>query len=190
MMTPAWCEPHPDHLHPVPRDGRRWCGPLERVLRRLWSPGIGPPRPECVAAVDDLAGLETGLAARLATALSMVWIGDRGIGYAVEDPAGGIGRAVTLRTSPSPARTLVAHALCDLDGLAATPEWRAITRRCLPVLRTRPCPQDWWAQTFALRTLDRIAAALDGDLPTAETVTAYHHRVAAGYPTPPPLPVA
>ncbi|MFD9943635.1 hypothetical protein ACFWYW_05465 [Nonomuraea sp. NPDC059023] len=195
MMTPAWCPPHPEDLRPTPRDGRRWCGPLEGVLRRLWSPKDGPPRPGFVTAVDDLATLEYGPAHRLATGLAMLWIGGTGIGYVVKDPDGITGRSLPFSRPalwrdlppPSPARMLAAHALCDLDGLSATLEWRALTRRCLPLFRDRPAPgpRDWWAESFALRSQARIAAILDGDQATAETVAAYHHRITTSYPTPP-----
>ncbi|WP_157246001.1 hypothetical protein [Nonomuraea typhae] len=196
MMTATWCEPHPEDLRPTPRDGRRWCGPLEPVLRRLWSPEDGPPGSGLVAAVDDLAALEYGPAVRLAAGLAMVWIGGGGIGYVVKDPDGVTGRSLSFTRAaadpqaPSAARTLAAHALCDLDGLAGTLEWRALARRCLPLFRERPAPgpRDWWAESFALGTPERIGVHLGGDLAMAGTVAAYHQRIVASYPGPPYLP--
>ncbi|WP_327091015.1 hypothetical protein OIE66_10430 [Nonomuraea sp. NBC_01738] len=153
-------------------------------MRRLWSPAENPPRREFVDAVDDLAELEPCFSVRLAASLAMVWIGGTGIGYVLNEPGGITGRAVVLAPGIAPARVLMAHALCDLDGLAASPEWRALFRRCRPLLGDAPradCAQEWWARSFALQAAGRIEAVL-GDREVAETVAAYHRRVVDSYP--------
>ncbi|MGP3956790.1 hypothetical protein ACTWPT_12380 [Nonomuraea sp. 3N208] len=45
---PDWCLPAAANVHPIPRDGRRHTGVLERILRREWDPNAGPPPQEIV----------------------------------------------------------------------------------------------------------------------------------------------
>ncbi|HXA59354.1 MAG TPA: hypothetical protein VNW94_09360, partial [Streptosporangiaceae bacterium] len=59
----------------MPRDGRRHCGILERVLRRQWDPVEGLPPTELIAAVDRLALLPVHIASRLADELQGLWLG-------------------------------------------------------------------------------------------------------------------
>lgn len=159
------------------------CGELEWLVQRLWEKDDRPPG---LADVErDLSELEPELAVRLAASLELIWLGERSIGYVVRRPDGPRGRVEPLGTGKTaPARRLVAHALCDLDGLAATLEWRAVHRLCAPKLAHTPllrCPREWWAESFALARPHAVAELLEGDLPLARCVAAYHRRIVGEY---------
>ncbi|WP_433240508.1 hypothetical protein ACQPYK_34600 [Streptosporangium sp. CA-135522] len=183
------------HREPLPRDGSRDCGVLERVIRRHWS---GTPRRELVVAVDELAGLPVHLATRLAEELDGIWLGvdmlpeppkpDDSCDARVAADSGGVytGRTVVIAGGPHSSGALVhhmiGHALCDLDEMDETPEWRWIMSFCRPLLaldRYRDGPSEWWAETYALcasRRLDRLTRLLADDGQAAAVVAAYHQR--------------
>ncbi|MDP9866689.1 MULTISPECIES: hypothetical protein [Streptosporangium] len=195
MRIPPWNQTgYPGHREPLPRDGTRDCGVLERVIRRHWS---GAPRRELVAAVDELAGLPVHLATRLAEDLDGIWLGadtlaeqpepDGSCDARVADSAGlYMGRTVVIaggaHSSGALVHHMIGHALCDLDETDRTPEWRRIMRFCRPLLgldRYRDHPSEWWAETYALcasRRLDRLVRLLAGDGGAAAAVAAYHQR--------------
>lgn len=141
-------------------EGRRDCGPLERVLHREWKLGVLPPA-EVVRAIDRLASLPALVAERLAAGLEAIHIGPGGVpdldhmsrlrgiplpsGRATWDAcAGAYGeRKIIIGTRRSSAPDVVCHevghALDDLDGSGGTwqsdsDEFRALYGRCVPRL--------------------------------------------------------
>ncbi len=199
---PRWCPPHPPHVHPVPRDGRRDCGVLEHVLRRQWDPAAGPPPPEVIAAVDRLAALPVHIASRLAAGLEGIWTGPGcvpdldglqhlrgqpvrpGAAHRWDDVPGAlIGRTMAIGTGPHVSVSLVdhevGHAMESFDAMAARPDWQAIMRRCRPLVRTGRYQdaREWWAEAFALCStghLRQLTRMLDDDAIVAEMVWAYY----------------
>ncbi|GAA1269869.1 hypothetical protein Psi02_20100 [Planotetraspora silvatica] len=156
---PARAEPHrPDA--PDLRDGRRHCGPLERVLFRQWDAMDGPPSADAVRAVDGLARLPEGLKAKLAIGLDGIYIGRGGVpdlddmGYLRGAPlpsgratwdicAGAYGdRKIVVGDRPSPTPDVmmheVGHALDDVDAspgqwVSDSPEFAALYDDCMPM---------------------------------------------------------
>ncbi|MEU7000502.1 hypothetical protein [Nonomuraea sp. NPDC046570] len=164
------------------------CGELEQVINRLWDPDTGLPGTEVATAARDLADLEPELAVRLAASIDELWLAERSIGYVCRSRRGAVARVLVLGQgmprSASPARHLVAHALCDLDALDETPQWRAIARLC----PTRPgglpwsvVARDWWAESFARRDAGPLAELLGGDRKLVEIVMDYHRQVVRDY---------
>ncbi|WP_449064986.1 hypothetical protein [Planomonospora algeriensis] len=107
VVSPSWCAPHPANTHPIPRDGRRHCGVLERVLRRQWPESRQPP-PELVTAVDELVALPVHIATRLAEELDEIWLG---VGTVPDLDGLGALRGQPIRPG-SPVRWAEAYALC------------------------------------------------------------------------------
>ena len=157
--VPTEVEPHhPDA--PDLRDGRRHCGPLERVLHRQWDAAIDPP-PEVVRAIDSLARLPERLKQQLAVGLDGIYVGPGGVpdlddmGYLRGAPlpsgratwdvcAGAYGdRKIVVGDRPSPTPDVmlheVGHALDDIDSapgdwVSDSPEFVALYEECLPLL--------------------------------------------------------
>jgi len=144
--------------HPVTPDGRRNCGPLERILHRQWHEGATLPA-AIVTAVDRLAELPRHLQQKLADGLNGIFVGPGGVpeldemgelrgvalpsGRATWDAcAGAYGErklVVGSRLSPTPDVMCheVGHALDDLDApsgrwLSDSPEFRAVYDHCKP----------------------------------------------------------
>jgi hypothetical protein len=141
-------------------EGRRDCGPLERVLCREWDEGTLPP-PEVLRAVDRLAELPPAVSERLAAGLEAIHVGPGGVpdlddmghlhgvplpsGHATWDACSGAygNRKIIIGTRPSLAPDVVCHevghALDELDGRGGvwqsdSGEFRALYARCLPRL--------------------------------------------------------
>ncbi|MGW4422811.1 hypothetical protein [Streptosporangium sp. NPDC004631] len=183
------------HRDPLPRDGTRDCGVLERVIHRHWS---GTPRRDLVIAVDELAVLPAHLATRLADDLDGIWLGadvlpeppepDDSCDARVAAHSAGIyvGRTIVIaggaHSSGALVHHMIGHVLCDLDEMDETPEWRRIMSSCRPLLvldRYRDCSSEWWAESYALcasHRLDRLARLLADDAQAASAVAAYHQR--------------
>jgi hypothetical protein len=144
--------------HPVTPDGRRNCGPLERILHRQWQDGARLPA-AIVTAIDRLAELPRHLQQKLADGLNGIFVGPGGVpeldemgelrgvalpsGRATWDAcAGAYGErklVVGSRLSPTPDVMCheVGHALDDLDApagrwLSDSPEFRAVYDHCKP----------------------------------------------------------
>lgn len=75
---PTRAAPHPPDA-PDLRDGRRHCGPLERILHREWDAAEGPPSADAVRAVDSLARLPEQLKTKLAIGLEGIYVGRGGV---------------------------------------------------------------------------------------------------------------
>jgi hypothetical protein len=125
--------------HPPTLDGRRNCGPLERILHRQWHEDATLPA-AVIMAVDRLAELPRHLQQKLADGLSGIFVGPGGVpelddmgalrgialpsGRATWDAcAGAYGErklVVGSRLSPTPDVMCheVGHALDDLDAPA------------------------------------------------------------------------
>jgi hypothetical protein len=156
---PLCTRPHPPDA-PDLRDGRRHCGPLERILYRQWDVLDGPPPADAVRAVDSLAELPDQLKAKLAVGLEGIYVGRGGVpdlddmGYLRGAPlpsgratwdicAGAYGdRKIVVGDRPSPTPDVmmheVGHALDDVDALAGqwvsdSPEFAALYEECLPL---------------------------------------------------------
>ena len=56
-------------------DGRRNCGPLERILWRQWDATAAAPPPQGVAAIDRLAEFPRQLQEKLAAGLDGIYVG-------------------------------------------------------------------------------------------------------------------
>jgi hypothetical protein len=137
-------------------EGRRDCGPLERVLQREWEQGVIPPA-EVVRAIDRLAALPLSVSERLAEGLDAIHIGPGGVpdldhmgrlrgvplpsGRATWDVcAGAYGeRKIIVGTRPSATPDVVCHevghALDDIDGAdgmwqSDSEQFRALYSRC------------------------------------------------------------
>src|SRR5437868_5579768 len=164
------------------------CGELEHVIRRLWDPGVGGPGDEVAAVARDLADLEPELAVRLSASIEELWLAERSIGYVCRSRRGAIARVLVLGRilprSVSPARHLVGHALCDLDGLDEPPQWRAIARLCRTKagIRSWPVsPRDWWAESFARRDAGPLAELFGDDRRLSKIVMEYHRQIVRDY---------
>ncbi|MEV5740036.1 hypothetical protein AB0L30_08250 [Microbispora rosea] len=156
---PTRAAPHsPDA--PDLRDGRRHCGPLERILHREWDAAEGPPSADAVRAVDSLASLPEQLKTKLAIGLEGIYVGRGGVpdlddmGYLRGAPlpsgratwdicAGAYGdRKIVVGDRPSPTPDVmmheVGHALDDVDAgpgewVSDSPEFAALYEECLPL---------------------------------------------------------
>ncbi|WP_169949888.1 hypothetical protein [Microbispora sp. H11081] len=151
--------PHPPDA-PDLRDGRRHCGPLERILYREWDAAEGPPSADAVRAVDSLARLPEQLKTKLAIGLEGIYVGRGGVpdlddmGYLRGAPlpsgratwdicAGAYGdRKIVVGDRPSPTPDVmmheVGHALDDVDAgpgewVSDSPEFAALYEECLPL---------------------------------------------------------
>lgn len=175
----------PDFRHSEREEHMALCGELEWLVQRLWDPDKGSPPPDVAAAERDFSELEPELAVRLGASLEVIWLGELSIGYVARRPSGAHGRVEPLGGGRvAPARRLVAHALCDLDGLASSVEWRAVYRLCAPMLAYTPalrCPRAWWAESFARAKAGPLAEVLGGDVALARCVAAYHRRIVGEY---------
>ena len=143
--------------HPVTADGRRNCGPLEKILWRQWDAATAAPPPQLVAAIDRLAELPRELQQKLADGLDGIFVGEGGVpdlddmaalhgvplpsGKATWDAcAGAYGdRKIVVGTRPSPTPDVICHeighALDDLDSppgkwQSDSPEFRHIYDQC------------------------------------------------------------
>ncbi|WP_204013159.1 hypothetical protein [Sphaerimonospora thailandensis] len=157
---PLRARPHPPDV-PDLGDGRRHCGPLERILYRQWDAAEGPPPADAVRAVDSLARLPEQLKAKLAIGLDGIYVGRGGVpdlddmGYLRGAPlpsgratwdvcAGAYGdRKIVVGDRPSPTPDVmmheVGHALDDVDAgpgewVSDSPEFAALYEECLPLL--------------------------------------------------------
>ncbi|ETK34509.1 hypothetical protein [Microbispora sp. ATCC PTA-5024] len=156
---PLRAAPHaPDA--PDLRDGRRHCGPLERILYRQWDAMEGPPPADAVRAVDSLARLPDRIKTALAIGLEGIYVGRGGVpdlddmGYLRGAPlpsgratwdvcAGAYGdRKIVVGDRPSPTPDVmmheVGHALDDVDAgpgewVSDSPEFAALYEECLPL---------------------------------------------------------
>ncbi|WP_433221767.1 hypothetical protein [Microtetraspora malaysiensis] len=142
------------------RDGRRHCGPLERVLHREWDAADGPPSVDAVRAVESLARLPENLKLMLATTLDGIYVGRGGVpdlddmGYLRGAPlpsgratwdacAGAYGdRKIVVGDRPSPTPDVmmheVGHALDDVgahpgEWVSDSPEFAALYEECFPL---------------------------------------------------------
>jgi hypothetical protein len=142
-------------------DGRRHCGPLERVLHRQWDAADGPPSPEVRRAVESLARLPERLKDKLASGLDGIYVGPGGVpdlddmgylrgaalpsGRATWDIcAGAYGdRKIVVGDRPSPTPDVmmheVGHAIDDVDApqgdwVSDSMEFTALYEQCLPLL--------------------------------------------------------
>ena len=146
--------------HPPTADGRRNCGPLEKVLHRQWEEDANLPA-QVVTAVNRLAELPRHLQQKLADGLTGIFVGPGGVpelddmsalrgvplpsGRATWDAcAGAYGErklVVGSRLSPTPDVMCheVGHALDDLDApqgkwQSDSPEFKAVYDQCKPHL--------------------------------------------------------
>ena len=142
-------------------DGRRNCGPLERILWRQWDAAATAPPPQVVAAIDRLAEFPRQLQEKLAAGLDGIYVGAGGVpdldhmtalhgvplpsGKATWDAcAGAYGeRKIVVGTRPSPTPDVmcheVGHALDDLDSppgkwQSDSAEFRLIYDQCQPYI--------------------------------------------------------
>jgi hypothetical protein len=144
--------------HPPAGDGRRNCGPLEKVLHRQWEEGASLPA-QVITAVNRLAELPRHLQQKLADGLTGIFVGPGGVpelddmgalrgvplpsGRATWDAcAGAYGEhklVVGSRLSPTPDVMCheVGHALDDLDAPAGkwqsdSAEFKMVYDQCKP----------------------------------------------------------
>ena len=142
-------------------DGRRNCGPLEKILWRQWDAAAATPPPQVVAAIDRLAEFPRQLQEKLAAGLDGIYVGAGGVpdlddmaalhgvplpsGKATWDAcAGAYGdRKIVVGTRPSPTPDVmcheVGHALDDLDSppgkwQSDSAEFRLIYDQCQPYI--------------------------------------------------------
>lgn len=142
-------------------DGRRNCGPLERILWRQWDAAATAPPPQVVEAIDRLAEFPRQLQEKLAAGLDGIYVGAGGVpdldhltalhgvplpsGKATWDAcAGAYGeRKIVVGTRPSPTPDVmcheVGHALDDLDSppgkwQSDSAEFRLIYDQCQPYI--------------------------------------------------------
>jgi hypothetical protein len=152
--------PHP-RGHPLAGDGRRHCGPLEKILWRQWDAATTVPPPQAIAAIERLAEFPRGLQEKLAEGLDGIYVGaggvpdldDMGALHGVQLPsgkatwdacAGAYGdRKIVVGTRPSPTPDVmcheVGHALDDLDSppgkwQSDSPEFKNIYDQCQPYI--------------------------------------------------------
>jgi hypothetical protein len=151
---------HP-HGFPETGDGRRNCGPLEKILWRQWEAAAAAPPPQVVSAIDRLAEFPRQLQEKLADGLDGIYVGAGGVpdlddmtalhgvplpsGKATWDAcAGAYGdRKIVVGTRPSPTPDVmcheVGHALDDLDSppgkwQSDSAEFRLIYDQCQPYI--------------------------------------------------------
>ena len=144
--------------HPVTRDGRRHCGPLEKILHRQWNEGASLPA-QVIAMIDRLAEFPRALQQKLADGLTGIYVGPGGVpelddmgalrgvplpsGRATWDAcAGAYGeRKIVVGSRPSPTPDVicheVGHALDDLDSppgkwQSDSPEFVQVYNQCKP----------------------------------------------------------
>lgn len=203
---PFWCQPAPPDTHPIPRDGRRHCGNLERILRRQWNPDVGPPPRELIHMIDDLAELPAYIATRLAENFDAIWVGEgsvcdldhlghlRGQPVRPDDPTSPqwdvipglctpmiIALGTRDHVSASLMHHEVGHALDLLDGLSSSADWQTIMAMVWKHL-THPRYRngaEWFAEAFALvatRQASRLLGILDGQDNLAALVWTYFRR--------------
>jgi hypothetical protein len=149
--------PHPVGHSPT-ADGRRNCGPLEKILHRQWDDGAALPA-QVIAAIDRLAEFPRHLQEKLADNLTGIYVGPGGVpdlddmgrlhgvplpsGRATWDAcAGAYGeRKIVVGSRPSPTPDVicheVGHALDDLDApdnqwQSDSPEFRLVYDLCKP----------------------------------------------------------
>jgi hypothetical protein len=149
------------HGHPLADDGRRHCGPLERILWRQWDPATTAPPSAAIAAIERLADFPVALQQKLADGLVGIYVGAGGVpdlddmgglhgiqlpsGKATWDAcAGAYGdRKIVVGTRPSPTPDVmcheVGHALDDLDSppgkwQSDSPEFKRIYDQCQPYI--------------------------------------------------------
>lgn len=159
-VTLPFASPHPQE-HPPTADGRRNCGPLERILWRQWDADVTTPPPEVIAAIDRLAEFPGELQEKLAAGLDGIYVGAGGVpdlddmaalhgvalpsGRATWDAcAGAYGeRKIVVGSRPSPTPDVVCHevghALDDLDSppgkwQSDSAEFRMIYDQCRPYI--------------------------------------------------------
>jgi hypothetical protein len=152
--------PHPRGRPPIP-DGRRHCGPLEKILWRQWDAATTAPPPQAIAAIERLAEFPRALQEKLADGLDGIYVGAGGVpdlddmgglhgvplpsGKATWDAcAGAYGdRKIVVGTRPSPTPDVmcheVGHALDDLDSppgkwQSDSAEFRGIYDQCQPYI--------------------------------------------------------
>jgi hypothetical protein len=152
--------PHAPGQHDT-GDGRRNCGPLERILWRQWDATTAAPPPQVVAAIDRLAEFPRQLQEKLAAGLDGIYVGAGGVpdldhmtalhgvplpsGKATWDAcAGAYGEhKIVVGTRPSPTPDVmcheVGHALDDLDSppgkwQSDSAEFRLIYDQCQPYI--------------------------------------------------------
>jgi hypothetical protein len=145
----------------VTADGRRNCGPLEKILWRQWDAAETTPPPQVVSAIDRLAEFPRQLQEKLADGLDGIYVGAGGVpdlddmaalhgvplpsGKATWDAcAGAYGdRKIVVGTRPSPTPDVmcheVGHALDDLDSphgkwQSDSAEFRLIYDQCQPYI--------------------------------------------------------
>jgi hypothetical protein len=204
VNSPTWCLPQAANTHPIPRDGRRHCGVIERVLRRQWDPTAGLPHVDLIHAVDDLAGLPVHLATRLAEGLDAIWLGPGTVpdldnlghlrgqpthpGGALWDAIPGIctGRLIAIGTGAHVSASLVhheiGHALDVMDHMSQGNEWQTIMHLCEPKVqhpRYKDSAIEWFAEAYALcssRQAGRLLRMLDGDENLAAVVWNFFRR--------------
>jgi hypothetical protein len=149
--------PHPLG-HPPTGDGRRHCGPLEKILHRQWDQDAALPA-QVIAVIDRLAEFPRQLQEKLADNLVGIYVGPGGVpdlddmsrlrgvalpsGRATWDAcAGAYGeRKIVVGSRPSPTPDVicheVGHALDDLDSPGQTwqsdsAEFRWVYDQCKP----------------------------------------------------------
>jgi len=158
---PQRVSPRPPDAPPR-ADGRRHCGAVENILLRQWDADAGPPSPEVVRAIENLAALPDALKETLAAGLDAIYVGPGGVpdlddmtylkgrslpsGRGTWDIcAGAYGdRKVVVGDRPSPTPDVmmheVGHALDDIDGggpghwQSDGAEFHALYQQCLPHL--------------------------------------------------------
>ena len=160
MEALPFAAPHP-RGHPVTGDGRKDCGPLEKILWRQWDATVSAPPPQAITAIERLAEFPRALQEKLAEGLDGIYVGAGGVpdlddmgglhgvqlpsGKATWDAcAGAYGdRKIVVGTRPSPTPDVlcheVGHALDDLDSpqgkwQSDSPEFKNIHHQCQPYI--------------------------------------------------------
>jgi Anthrax toxin lethal factor, N- and C-terminal domain len=200
------CRPHSASTRPIPRDGRRHCGQLERILVRQWADGKPAPSPSLVQAIDRLADLPAHIADRLADQLNGIWVGPgpvtaldefgylRGLPLRPDRPhatwdlvAGAFaeGRLVVGSIKSASYDVMlheVGHALDHIDGMSPSSEFTALHSLCKPVLANpfyHDHPEELFAEGFALVITNYPAALvtlMGGNEARAGALWAYFRR--------------
>lgn len=200
------CRPHPPGTHPVPRDGRRHCGHLERVLVRQWEDGSPAPSPALVRAVDRLADLPAHIADRLADELRGIWAGPgavpdlddlgrlRGVPINPDRPritwdlaAGAFTYGlIAVGSAESASHDVmlheIGHALDHIDQMSAGAEFTALHALVQPVLADtvyRDRPAELFAEGFALAAAHYpagLVTMMNGHEARAEVLWTYFGR--------------
>jgi hypothetical protein len=169
-------------------DGRLHCGAVESIVFRQWDADAGPPGPDVVRAIENLAALPDALKETLATGLDAIYVGPGGVpdlddmGYHLKGRplpsgrgtwdicAGAYGdRKIVVGDRPSPTPDVmmheVGHALDDIDGRVGewqsdSAEFRALYQQCLPHLSSdfHRQPDDLGRKEFFADAFAAIAA--------------------------------